>query len=167
LRVVLFPLVAGAGAFGAVLATYTGVLLGATAVPVWSSHHRLLPFHFGIVGLGSASAILELLGFRLAALQGIGLTVAALETGVVGWLEITRGGAEARTLTHGESGLLMRMAGLCTGPATLVLRAVGWREVAAVCFLLGAVVSRYGWLHAGRASARDPEEILAVQNGSR
>lgn len=167
LRVILFLVVAGTGAFGAVLATYTGVLLGATAVPVWSSHHRLLPFHFGIVGLGSASAILELLGFHMAALQGIGLTVASVETGVGAWLEITRGDAEARALAHGESGLLMRLAGLCTGPATLVLRAVGWTEVAAVCFLLGAVLSRYGWLHAGRVSARDPEETLAVQRGSR
>jgi hypothetical protein len=166
-RVFLFVVVAGAAAFGAVLATYTGVLLGATAVPVWSSHHRLLPFHFGIVALGSASAVLELLGFHMAALQGIGLTVAAIETGVGAWLEITRGEAEARVLAHGESGLLMRAAALCTGPATLVLRAVGWTEVAAACFLLGAVLSRYGWLHAGRASARDPEETLAVQKGSR
>jgi len=166
LRLILFLVVAGTGAFGAVLATYTGVLLGATAVPVWSSHHRLLPFHFGVVALGSASAILELLGFHMAALQGIGLTVASIETGIGAWLELTRGG-EARSLTHGESGLLMRMAGLCTGPATLVLRAVGWREVAAVCFLLGAVLSRYGWLHAGRASARDPEETLAAQRVDR
>jgi len=160
----LFVVVAGTAAFGAVLATYTGVLLGATAVPVWSSHHRLLPFHFGVVALGSASAILELLGFHMAALQGIGLTVSAVETGVGAWLELTRGDAEARALTHGESGVLMRLAGLCTGPATLVLRAVGWTEIAAVCFLLGAVLSRYGWLHAGRASARDPEETLAVQH---
>jgi hypothetical protein len=163
----LFVVVAGTAAFGAVLATYTGVLLGATAVPVWSSHHRLLPFHFGIVALGSASAVLELLGFRLPALQGIGLTVASIETGVGAWLEIKRGDAEARVLAHGESGLLMRAAGLCTGPATLVLRAMGWTEVAAVCFLLGAVLSRYGWLHAGRASARDPEETLAAQRGPR
>ena len=165
--VVLFLAVAGTAAFGAVLATYTGVLLGATAVPVWSSHHRLLPFHFGIVALGSASAILELLGFHMAALQGIGLTVASIETGVGAWLEITRGEAEARALAHGESGFLMRAAGLCTGPATLVLRAVGWTEVAAVCFLLGAVLSRYGWLHAGRVSARDPEETLAAQRVDR
>jgi hypothetical protein len=163
----LFVVVAGTAAFGAVLATYTGVLLGATAVPVWSSHHRLLPFHFGVVALGSASAILELLGFHMAALQGIGLTVASVETGVGAWLEITRGDAEARALAHGESGLLMRAAGLCTGPVTLVLRALGWTEVAAVCFLLGAVLSRYGWLHAGRVSARDPEETLAVQKGPR
>ncbi len=166
-RVVVFVVVAGTAVFGAVLATYTGVLLGATAVPVWSSHHRLLPFHFGMVGLGSASAILELLGFHIPALQGIGLTVASIETGVGAWLEISRGDAEARALAHGESGLLMRAAGLCTGPATLVLRAMGWTEVAAVCFLLGAVLSRYGWVHAGRVSARDPEETLAVQKGRR
>ena len=167
LRMAHFLVVAGTAAFGAVLATYTGVLLGATAVPVWSSHHRLLPFHFGVVALGSASAILELLGFHMAALQGIGLTVSAVETGVGAWLELTRGDAEARVLAHGESGLLMRAAGLCTGPATLLLRAVGWTEVAAVCFLLGAVLSRYGWLHAGRVSARDPEETLAAQRGDR
>jgi hypothetical protein len=162
-RLVLFVMMAGTGASGAVLATYTGVLLGATAIPVWSSHHRLLPFHFGVVALGSAAAVLELLGFHRAALQAIGLTVCAVETGVGAWLEIRRGGAAGRSLTHGESGLLMRGAGLCTGPATLVLRIAGWTEAAAVCFLLGAVLSRYGWLHAGRASARDPEETLAAQ----
>src|SRR5258708_39723616 len=40
---------------------------------------------------------------------------------------------DALPISHGESGLLMRAAGLCTGPATLVLRAMGWTEVAAVC----------------------------------
>jgi hypothetical protein len=87
---------------------------------------------------------------------------------VVGaWIELTRRDAEARALTHGEAGVLLRLAALGTGPATLVLRVVGWTSIAAVCFLLGAVLSRYGWLHAGRASARDPEETLAAQKGSR
>ena len=81
LRGTALALVAGTALSGAILATYTGVLLGATAVPVWSAHHKLLPFHFGIVGLGSAAAVLELLGFRLAALNAIALTVAAVETG--------------------------------------------------------------------------------------
>jgi hypothetical protein len=167
LRAVLSVLIAGTAASGAVLATYTGVLLGATAVPVWSSHHRLLPFHFGIVALGSASAVLELLGFHMAALQGIGLAVSAIETAVGVWLELTRSNAQARVLAHGESGLLMRTAGLLTGPSALVLRLAGWWQLAAVSFLIGAVLSRYGWLHAGRASARDPEETLALQKGSR
>jgi hypothetical protein len=162
-RVFLVLVVAGTAAFGAVLATYTGVLLGATAVPVWSSHHRLLPFHFGIVALGSASAILELLGFRMSGLQAIGLTIAASETAVGAWIELRRRNAAARALMHIEGSPLLRTAGLCTGPATLALRLLGWVPPAAVCFLLGAVLSRYGWLQAGRASARDPEETLAVQ----
>ena len=39
---------------GLVLATYTGVLLGATAIPVWSAHARVLPVHFGASSLGAA-----------------------------------------------------------------------------------------------------------------
>ena len=151
----LSALLAGTALSGAVLATYTGVLLGATAIPVWSAHHKLLPFHFGIVGLASAASILELLGFRLAALNAIALTVAALETGVGVWLEIARQGATARAIHDGTPGLLLRIAGLLTGPVPLIARIFGWVPVAAVCFLIGAVSSRYGWVLAGRFSARD------------
>ncbi|MGH2398366.1 MAG: NrfD/PsrC family molybdoenzyme membrane anchor subunit [bacterium] len=157
-------LVAGTALSGAVLATYTGVLLGATAVPVWSAYHKLLPFHFGIVGLGSAAAVLELLGFRIAALNAIGLTVAAVETGVGGWIEISRQGATARAIHHGTPGLLLRTAAFLTGPVALTLRIFGWVPIAAAGFLIGAVLSRYGWVFAGRASASDPEETIATQN---
>jgi hypothetical protein len=50
-----------------------------------------------------------------------------------------------------------------TGPVALLLRLFGRVPIAAVCFLLGAVLSRYGWLSAGRSSARDPEETLATR----
>jgi len=162
-RAVLFVMTAGTAIFGTVLATYTGVLLGATAVPVWSTHHRLLPFHFGMVALGSAAASLELLGMRLAALQAVGLSVSAIETGVGAWIEFTTRRRGGDALVHGESGLLLRASGISTGPVALALRLGGWVPVAAVTFLAGAVLSRYGWLDAGRASARDPEETLAVQ----
>ena len=157
---IAFGLVAGTAFSGVVLATYTGVLLGATAVPVWSAHHKLLPFHFGVVALGSAAAVLELLGFRLAALNAIGLTVAALETGVGLWNEIGRQGARARAIHHGTPGLLLRLAALLTGPMALFLRIAGWVPLASVGFLIGAVLSRYGWLLAGRLSALDPEDIV-------
>lgn len=163
LRGILSALVTGTALSGVVLATYTGVLLGATAVPVWSAHHKLLPFHFGSVGLGSAAAVLELLGFRLAALNAIGLTVAAVETGVGAWIEISRHGATARAIHHGTPGLLLRAAALLTGPVPLIMRLLGWVPIAAVCFLIGAVSSRYGWMFAGRSSASDPEETIAAQ----
>jgi formate-dependent nitrite reductase membrane component NrfD len=166
LRGIALTLVAGTALSGVILATYTGVLLGATAVPVWSAHHKLLPFHFGIVGLGSAAAILELLGFRLAALNAIAMTVAAVETGIGVWIEIGRQGATARAIHEGTPGRLLRVAALLTGPVPLILRIFDLVPIAGVCFLIGAVSSRYGWVMAGRFSARDPEETIASQKGN-
>jgi hypothetical protein len=167
LRGIALSLVAGTALSGVILATYTGVLLGATAVPVWSAHHKLLPFHFGIVGLGSAAAILELLGFRLAALNAIAMTVAAVETGVGVWIEIDRQSATAHAIHRGTPGLLLRAAALLTGPVPLILRIFDSVPIAGVCFLVGAVASRYGWVFAGRFSARDPEATIASQKGIR
>ncbi len=162
-RGLAFIFTIGTALFGVVLATYPGVLLGATVIPAWSAHHRLLPFHFGVVALGSAGATLELLGFRMAALNAIGLTVAAVETTVGAWIELRRRDATARALHTGAAGRLLRTAALMTGPVPLLLRLFGRVPIAAVCFLLGAVLSRYGWLLAGRFSALDPEEALATQ----
>jgi Polysulphide reductase, NrfD len=161
--IAVFVLLSGAAVSGAVLATYTGVLLGATVVPAWSAHHRLLPFHFGTVALGSAAAMLELVGFRLPALNAIGLTVTAVETGIGAWIELNRKGVTARALHEGDAGLLLRTAGLLTGPVALVLRLVGLVPTAAASLLIGALFSRYGWLVAGRASALDPNETIASQ----
>jgi polysulfide reductase-like protein len=152
-------LVAGTALSGAVLATYTGVLLGATVVPAWSDHHLLLPFHFGVVALGSAASVLELLGYRLAPLNALGLIAAALVTGIGAWIEQTRRGPTARALHEGTAGLLLRTAGVLTGPVSLVLRGAGLVALPAACFVIGAVISRYGWLSAGRFSARDPDQI--------
>jgi len=165
LRSVVFLLVAGTALSGVILATYTGVLLGATAVPAWSAHHKLLPFHFGVVALGSAAATLELLGYRLMPLSAIGLTAAAVETGIGAWIEFTDRGPTARALHEGASGFLLRVAGLLTGPTALVLRLAGLLPLAAACFLAGAIASRYGWIFAGRFSALDPSETIHAQRG--
>src|SRR5438105_12617145 len=72
----------GVAIFGTLLATYTGVLIGATAIPAWFLHRTLLPIHFGTGGLGSAAGLLELLGHRMAALN----FVVYYEAGGVWWL---------------------------------------------------------------------------------
>src|SRR4051794_41055911 len=74
-----------AAIFGTLLATYTGVLIGATAIPAWFLHRTLLPVHFGTAGLGSAAGLLELLGHRLVALNFIGFYAAAIETALFIW----------------------------------------------------------------------------------
>lgn len=147
--------------FGAALATYTGVLIGATAVPAWHTHHRLLPTHFGVAGLGSAAALFELAGFDLPALWALGLLAAASETLISAWVEVRRHGARDLALRQGLPAWLLRGSGLLAGPLALTLRLTGFTNPAALAFLLGVLVSRYGWLYAGRVSARDPEAALA------
>lgn len=151
-----------AALLGAVLATYTGVLIGATAVPAWQKHHRVLPVHFGVAGLGSAAAALELLGHPADPLHLIGIAAAAGETVVGLIVELTRHGAADRALRTGRAHLLLRAPGLLAGPGSLALRLVGLPAAAAIAFLVGALVMRFGWLDAGRRSATDPEAALAA-----
>src|SRR5581483_6826572 len=72
LRVAAGIFIVAAAIFGTLLATYTGVLIGASAIPAWFLHRTLLPIHFGTAGLGSAAALLELIGHRIAPLHAIG-----------------------------------------------------------------------------------------------
>ncbi|MFP3941387.1 MAG: NrfD/PsrC family molybdoenzyme membrane anchor subunit [Thermoanaerobaculia bacterium] len=159
----LTVLTIGAGFTGSLLATYTGVLLAATVIPVWSSHRWLLPLHFGLAGLGSAAAALELLGFLTPELHAIGIAVALVETAVGARVELRRRAVVDDPLHGGASGWTLRVAGALAGPGALGLRLLGWLPAAAVAFLLGALVSRYGWLMAGRASAEDPAALFAAQ----
>ncbi|MGI9087417.1 MAG: NrfD/PsrC family molybdoenzyme membrane anchor subunit [Chthoniobacterales bacterium] len=164
LRVFAILLIAGALVYGLGLATYTGVLVGATAIPAWFLHRVLLPIHFGIAGLGSATAALELLGHHLASLNAIGYAVAGIETALWIWLEIDKHGKADRALHEGKSGWLIRGGEILTGPLSLLLRLVGLAPFAGISFLCGAFVSRFGWLEAGRASGRDPEAVFAAQS---
>src|SRR5215510_12368355 len=86
-------LIFGSAVFGVLLATYTGVLIGATAIPAWFLHHRLLRIQFGTAGLGSAAALLELLGHRIRPLNAIGLFAAAVESALLVWLSLDKHGA--------------------------------------------------------------------------
>src|SRR5689334_2304066 len=86
LRVAAGIFIFGSAIFGTLLATYTGVLIGATAIPAWFLHRTLLPIHFGTAGLGSAAALLELLWHRIAALNFLGFYAATVETALLIWL---------------------------------------------------------------------------------
>ena len=156
-------LIFGSALFGMLLATYTGVLIGATAIPAWFLHHKLLPIHFGTAGLGSAAALLELLGHRIAPLNAIGLFAAAVETLLLIWLSIDKHGIADRAIHQHQSGWLIRIGELLTGPIPLVFRFFGAIPFAAIAFLLGALVSRFGWIAVGKISGCDPEAVFAAQ----
>ena len=115
-----------AAATGTVMATYTGVLIGATAIPVWNEHARFLPVHFGASALGSAVSLLELRGHKSDALNALGLGAALFET-------LADGGA-------------------FSGPIPLALRLLGARKTAAVSTLIGSLLTRFAWIQKGKES---------------
>jgi formate-dependent nitrite reductase membrane component NrfD len=151
---------------GLILAAYTGVLIAATANPVWSHNRHALPAHFLAAALGGASAVLELLGFLITPTQLIGIAAAIIETLLGVHFELNRLPVNA-PLHRGKSATAFRIAGIMAGPGALVLRLVSdaapIRRAAAICFLAGSLLSRYAWIWAGQASARDPEALFQIQ----
>ena len=153
----------GSAIFGTLLATYTGVLIGATAIPAWFLHRTLLPIHFGTAGLGSAAAMLELLGHRIPALNFLGFYAAGVESALLIWLSVAKHGAADRAIHEHGSGWLIRIAEILNGPLALVFRLFGLIPFAAISFLTGSLISRVGWIAVGKVSGADPEAVFASQ----
>jgi Polysulphide reductase, NrfD len=163
LRVAAGIFIFGSAIFGTLLATYTGVLIGATAIPAWFLHRTLLPIHFGTAGLGSAAGVLELLGHRIPALNFLGFYAAGIETVLLIWLSVDKHGAADRAIHEHGSGWLIRIAEVLTGPLALVLRFFSFVPFAAISFLIGSLVSRIGWIAVGKVSGSDPESVFAAE----
>ena len=150
---------------GVVLSTYTGVLIGATTIPVWHKNVGLLPVHFATSGLATASAMLEFSGHENVALNSIGLATALGETAIGTIIELRRDPA-LRPLKEKKSGWLTRIGGLLSGPLPLLLRLLSLgggqerrkklRKAAAVSSVAGSLITRFAWMQAGNASAEDP-----------
>ena len=152
-----------AAIFGTLLATYTGVLIGATAIPAWFLHRALLPIHFGTAALGSAAAVLELFGHGIRALNFIGFYAAAVETALLIWLSIDKHGAADRAIHEHSSGWMIRVGEIFAGPLPFILRWLGLIPLAAISFLVGSLVSRIGWIAVGKVSGADPESVFAAE----
>ncbi len=149
---------------GLPLSNYTGVLIGASVVPVWNENVQSLPIHFGMSGLNSAVSLLELMGHENRALNTLGMGAAAIES-LEGMSIETRSKPAMEPLKHGASGWITRAGGVLSGPVPLALRLAAafaskkrarkLRRAAAISSLVGSAMTRVAWLHAGHVSARD------------
>jgi hypothetical protein len=157
---------------------YTGVLIGATAIPVWNHNIKTLPIHFGMSGLNSGVSILELVGHeRSRALNLLGGCAAAIETYEGYHLEMRRDPVINEPLKRGVSGWITRTGGVLSGPVPLALRLAAavtsdgtsrrLRRMAAWSSIAGSLLTRIGWIRAGHASARDWRIPLDVPRPSR
>jgi hypothetical protein len=152
-------------AFGLPFFNYTGVLIGATSIPVWNENAGDLPLHFGASGASAAIGLLELMGHeKNRALQALGLGAAIIECSE-GWRIESRRLPGLDPLKHGKSGALGRTGGVLSGPVPAVLRALSMvtgrersrrlRRWAGISAVAGSLLTRVAWIHAGHVSARD------------
>jgi formate-dependent nitrite reductase membrane component NrfD len=155
---------------GPPLATYTGVLLADTAIPVWHEGRRELPLLFGASATASAGAAACALldpavagpARRLAvgavAAEAVAMSAMELRLGEVG--EVYRRGAAgklawaAKALAGGGAALLATRARRSRGAAVL--------GGAMVC--AGELCLRWSVYKAGFQSARDPKYVVNGRN---
>jgi hypothetical protein len=151
--------------FGLPFSNYTGVLIGATAIPAWNENVGELPIHFGMSGLSAAVGMLELMGNdKSRALAALGLGAALFECWEGMRIEL-RSNATLRPLKRGASGTLTRAGGLLSGPLPATLRLISLfsgsgnrrslRKAAAASAVAGSLLTRIAWIYAGHVSARD------------
>lgn len=169
------PLTLANGLSGLALGGYTGTLLAATAVPLWSAGGETLGPLFEATAIGSGAATLRLLG----AINGTPAEAARTDLAriervatatALGLVCLRDGLVPARVnapLRRGLWGIVFRAGAVGAGMAMplglgLAARAVDPRTrraldtAAGVLTLLGALAERFALTEAGKRSARDP-----------
>lgn len=178
-----------AGALGLAVASYTGVLLSATNVPVWAAQAPLLGPLFLASAASTSTAALRLAALLSrpasrggcagpstgrgesrepgAALERFEAVSAVAELSLLA-AALAKGGAAARPLVGGP--LAIATAGAASGAAApLVMRLAfgnrraeprGWSIGASVATLAGGFLLRTAYVLAGRDSAESPEDYF-------
>jgi formate-dependent nitrite reductase membrane component NrfD len=161
------------GALALPLATYTGVLLNNTVIPVWSEPRRSLAPLFAASGASGAACLLDLMSLaerEEGVVRRYGAAAKAAELAAV-WAvqrEAGRVPRVARPLRRGASGALWRAAAgltaLSLGLELMPGRACRTRRAAVgVIGTLGALATRFAVFRAGFASAADPRATFELQ----
>ena len=159
----------GAGILGMPLATYTAVLLGNSAVPLWLATRTTLPLLFGASSAASLASVLELMPLHereraIVRRFAVVARVAELAAGQAVEREACANSQVGLPLRQGVSGALWKAAKLLT-VASLVLTLMPGRRrrAAGICGVLGGLALRFAVFHGGKASALDPRATFVQQ----
>jgi hypothetical protein len=145
---------------GAMLSTYTGVLIGNTAIPIWDATRTRLPVHFAASSASSLASLLELIGDGRRG-YSIGAKLAELATGSAVERAARAVGLEA-PLRDGRSGRLWRGA-KWLGAASLAATVLNRPRLAGLLGTASALLGRFAIVDAGKASAADPRTSFEPQ----
>ncbi|MBA3944481.1 MAG: polysulfide reductase NrfD [Herpetosiphonaceae bacterium] len=166
--------------FGFLVGGYTGVLLAATAVPLWAKNYLLLGplFLTSAMSTASAAIVLVLVSIRstshrtLKRLERLDLIAIVLELVLLLAAKANLGPIIARPLQVGKLARVYRWGVLGAGitlPLTLLSVTMLWRKAPArllgalssLLVLVGGLLLRYVMVEAGHASADDPQATFA------
>jgi hypothetical protein len=165
---------------GGYLGSYTGVLLSATAVPLWARSRTMLPpiFVCTAVATGAAATRLTLVAAGLPeghptrhALGRVESAAIGLELAMSSWNE-RRLGDTGDALERGRAGRLFRIAKWSVR-AGLALRFLRTRagapahHAASALYLAGGLAFRYAWVAAGHNSATDNDAVARMARHGR
>ncbi len=160
--------------FGLFVASYTGVLLSSTAVPIWARARHILGPLFLTSGLSTALASLSLiLSLRrrnrrtLEKVERVELAVMTTELGLISALPAVLGPL-GKPLFKGRIAALFGAGTIGGGVLLPLLARLGWKLTkkptprglnigASLLVLAGGLILRYVWVVVGRASADDPQ----------
>jgi formate-dependent nitrite reductase membrane component NrfD len=159
---------------GGYLGSYTGVLLASTAVPVWARSHLALGPIFVCTGVatGAAACRLALVAAGMPSGHPTREALGRVETGaiatelVLSQVNELHLGSLAHQLESGRAGRWMHAAkwliraGITARLATP--RGSRTHHVASVSYMAAALCFRYGWVTAGRQSARDDKAVARM-----
>jgi formate-dependent nitrite reductase membrane component NrfD len=161
-----------AGFLGMPLATYTGVLLANSAVPVWLATRTSLPLLFGASAATSLASVFELMPLpatERAIMHRFGIMgrTADLVTSRLVEYDACSNGPVGATLKQGLSGALWKTAKVLTA-ASLVLSLFPGencllRRTTGILGIAGGLALRFAIVQAGKASARDPRATFRQQ----
>ncbi|GCE30218.1 polysulfide reductase [Dictyobacter alpinus] len=160
--------------FGILLASYTGVLLAATAVPLWARARYILGPLFLSSGLSTALASISLIlslgkpeEDALDRLDRAEIATMVTELALLSSLPSTLGPL-GKPLIKGKRGALFTCGTVIGGVLLPLLGRLGFRIsrnvpsrtvniVSSLFVLIGGLIMRYVWVYAGHDSAQDPE----------
>jgi formate-dependent nitrite reductase membrane component NrfD len=166
--------------FGVFVASYTGVLLAATAVPIWARARHILGPLFLTSGISSAIASLTLIlslgrqdeakQSQLDRLERAEIVALTTELGLISSLPAILGATLLKPLVHGKTGLLFNISTFTIGVQLPLALRLFWKLtrrrtprplniVASLLVIIGGVIIRYAWIAAGRKSADDPRQV--------
>jgi formate-dependent nitrite reductase membrane component NrfD len=164
---------------GGYLGSYTGVLLAATAVPVWARSRLFLGpiFVSTATATGAAACRLVLSATGRDPGDPTRTALANVEAGamaaelVLSVVNERRLGPLARSLNAGRPGKIFKAAkwSARAGLATLLARrrAPALQHAASALYLAAGLLFRYAWVTAGPASARDDRAVAEMARSKR